>query len=132
MIYLDSSVVLSILFAEDRQPPDSLRSQPLTSSQLLEFECLNRAHARPVRSDGLIWLDAFLKEIGLIAMDRATIRRALEPWPARVRTLDSIHLATALHLRENGAEVSFATYDRRLADACSAVGLPLYSVESYP
>ena len=129
MIYLDSSVVLSILFAEFRQPPPSLLSQPLTSSQLLEFECFNRTQARPAHAQQSIWLKTFLKRVILINMDRETIKRALEPWPASVRTLDAIHLATALHLRENGLAVSVATYDDRLANACGAVGLPLYSVD---
>lgn len=43
--------------------------------------------------------------------------------PASVRGLDAIHLATALHL---GSQLTtFVTYDRRLADAVAAAGLPI-------
>jgi uncharacterized protein len=41
--------------------------------------------------------------------------------PASVRSLDAIHLATALRVR--GQLTSFVTYDERLADADAAAGL---------
>ena len=42
--------------------------------------------------------------------------------PATVRSLDAIHLGTALHARH--ALTSFVTYDKRLLDAATAAGLP--------
>ena len=39
-----------------------------------------------------------------------------------VRSLDTIHLGTALHARQ--ALMSFVTYDKRLLDAAIAAGLP--------
>ena len=42
--------------------------------------------------------------------------------PATVRSLDAIHLGTALHARP--ALTSFVTYDKRLLDAARATGLP--------
>jgi predicted nucleic acid-binding protein len=41
--------------------------------------------------------------------------------PATVRSLDAIHLATALSIR--GQLTSFVTYDKRLADAATSTGL---------
>jgi len=38
VIYLDTSVALAYLLAEDRRPPDSLWENPLVSSRLLEYE----------------------------------------------------------------------------------------------
>ena len=46
MIYLDSSVVLAEIFAENRLPPPSFWQQSLTSSRLLMFEVWNRIHAK--------------------------------------------------------------------------------------
>ena len=43
--------------------------------------------------------------------------------PPAVRSLDAIHLATALRLHDQGRLTSFVTYDKRLADAASAAGL---------
>ena len=45
--------------------------------------------------------------------------------PATVRSLDAIHLGTALHAR--GTLTSFVTYDKRLLDAAAAAGLPVDS-----
>ena len=49
MIYLDSSVALAYLLAEDRFPPDILWDQPLVSSRLLECEVWNRINAKAER-----------------------------------------------------------------------------------
>ena len=42
MIYVDTSVVLAQLLAEDRRPSDSLWESSLVSSRLLEYEAWNR------------------------------------------------------------------------------------------
>jgi len=41
--------------------------------------------------------------------------------PATVRSLDAIHLGTALRIRSR--LTSFVTYDKRLADAATVAGL---------
>lgn len=46
MIYLDTSVVLAQLLAEDQRPPEDLWLQPLVSSRLLEYEVWNRLNSR--------------------------------------------------------------------------------------
>nr|WP_272944660.1 PIN domain-containing protein [Kribbella catacumbae] len=43
--------------------------------------------------------------------------------PATVRSLDAIHLASALRIRSQ--LTSFITYDKRLADTAHAAGLPV-------
>ncbi|MPZ33784.1 MAG: hypothetical protein GEV13_22805, partial [Rhodospirillales bacterium] len=53
MIYLDSSVALAQLLAEDRTPPGTLWQESLVASRLLEYEVWNRLHARGLgRSHG--------------------------------------------------------------------------------
>ena len=65
MIYLDSSVALTYLLAEDRFPPDELWDEQLVSSRLLECEIWNRINARRLqRSHG----DAPCNLIGRVAM----------------------------------------------------------------
>jgi hypothetical protein len=39
--------------------------------------------------------------------------------------LDGLHLATVEFLRAEGHEIELATYDRRLAAAAQALGVPL-------
>jgi hypothetical protein len=46
VIYLDSSVALAHLLAEDRSPPESIWRETLVASRLLEYEVWNRIHAR--------------------------------------------------------------------------------------
>lgn len=46
MIYLDTSVALAQLLAEDRPPPEKLWQESLVSSRLLEYELWTRIHAR--------------------------------------------------------------------------------------
>jgi hypothetical protein len=53
MIYVDTSVALAELLAEDRRPGDHFWNQTLVSSRLLEYEVWIRVHARKLaRSHG--------------------------------------------------------------------------------
>ncbi len=61
-----------------------------------------------------------------VEMSRAVLARALQPFPVPVRTLDALHLASAAHLREHGADVSLATYDVRMREAGLGMGFELY------
>ena len=70
-------------------------------------------------------LEHVLGAIEFIEINKAIAARAASIPPAIVRTLDAIHLATALSLQP-GLE-AFVTYDDRLADAARALGLPVVS-----
>jgi len=67
-------------------------------------------------------LPAVLDQIDLIGLDPPVRNFARAVRPATVRSLDAIHLGTALHTRQ--ALTSFVTYDKRLLDAALAAGLP--------
>jgi uncharacterized protein len=58
--------------------------------------------------------------IDLIPLDPPIRMLAQTARPATVRSLDAIHLGTALHARQ--ALTSFVTYDKRLLDAVTAAG----------
>lgn len=128
MIYLDTSVALAHLLAEDREPPHTLWDTPLVSSRLLEYELWTRLHARELaRSHG----DAarmLLARLALLELDRAVLYRALEPFPVAVRTLDALHLASIAFLRERGHDVMLATYDTRMRDAAASMGVELFDL----
>lgn len=49
--------------------------------------------------------------------------RALDPFPAPVRTLAALHLATADFLRQQGQRVQLATYDLRMQAIGDQLGL---------
>ena len=48
MIYVDTSVLLAQLLAEDKAPPENLWNESLVSSRLLEYETWTRLHALKV------------------------------------------------------------------------------------
>ncbi len=125
MIYLDTSVALAHLLAEDQRPPDDLWRESLVASRLLEYELWVRINARGLaRSHG----DATRALIGAIAFLELTplvLARALEAFPAPVRTLDALHLAAIQFLRTQGMTVELASYDRRMLAAATALKIPI-------
>jgi uncharacterized protein len=125
MIYLDTSVALAELFAEDRRAPDSLWAEPLVSSRLLEYELWTRVHARGAARTHDGPARDVLARVSFVELARPVLARALEPFPAPVRTLDALHLATLHYLVEAGQRVALATYDARMAEAARRMSLPL-------
>ncbi len=68
-------------------------------------------------------------DVQLVALDRAVLRRASEPFPTPLGTLDAIHLATALYWRDlKGEDLTFATHDRQLAQAARMMGFAVVGV----
>ena len=124
MIYLDSSVALAHLLAEDRFPPDTLWHQPLVSSRLLECEVWNRINARRLQDSHGDDARALVNRIAMIEMVPPVLRRALDPFPAPVRTLDAIHLAAIEFIRAQGARVQLASYDERMLSVARLLGIP--------
>ena len=125
MIYLDTSVVLAQLLAEDRQPPEELWRQPLVSSRLLEYELWTRLHAGKLAESHGEDARAFLARLAFVELAVPVLARALEPWPLPVGTLDALHLATIAFLREQGQTVLLASYDDRQVAVARALGLEL-------
>lgn len=123
MIYLDSSALVKLVHPE----PDSeslvswlINEQlPVVSSALAEVE-VERAIRRNAPA-ALPAVPEVLSTIFLFDID-ATIRRAAARLAdPLLRSLDAIHLATAL---EFGSELrSFVAYDKRLLAAASTAGL---------
>ncbi|KAB2848807.1 MAG: type II toxin-antitoxin system VapC family toxin [Hyphomicrobiaceae bacterium] len=128
MIYLDSSVALAFVFAEDRVPERAFWSNELVSSELLKYEVWNRTHARRGPRVQQQTARELLEGIEFIELVPTNLSRALEPFPVSVRTLDALHLATAHWLREAGLEVVIASYDRRFSEAAAALGFPAFAL----
>src|SRR5262245_23980390 len=105
MIYLDTSVALAHLLAEDRTPPASLWQDALVSSRLLEYELWTRMHAERLAASRGDEVRALLARVSLIEMAPPVLARALEPFPTPVRTLDALHLASMEFLRTSGQDV---------------------------
>ena len=128
MIYLDSSVALAYLLAEDRFPSNALWRLPIVSSRLLECEVWTRINARRLQDSHGDAVRGLLDRIAIIEMVPPVLRRALKPFPAPVRTLDAIHLAAIEFIRSQGASVQLASYDERLAGVARLLGIAEWNV----
>lgn len=129
MIYVDTSVVLAELLAEDRRPSAAFWKQTLVSSRLLEYEVWTRVHARKLsRSHGEA-AHALVGRLALLELVSPVLTRALEPFPNPVRTLDALHLASTEFLRTRHPAIRLATYDSRQATAAKAMGITLCDLD---
>lgn len=128
MIYLDTSVALAHLLAEDRQPPASLWEQPLVSSRILQYELWTRLNARALGASHGETARRLLERLAILELVPHVLARALEPFPVSVRTLDALHLASIEFLRGRGVTVELATYDERLTTGARAMDVPLVAL----
>jgi predicted nucleic acid-binding protein len=135
--YLDSSVLLRQVLGQ----PDKLKQWPKidtgVSSALVEVECLrtlDRLRHRVGLSDQEL---ADRREVVYRLMDRLTLvepvetvlKRATQPLPTPLGTLDAIHLSTAILWGElRGEDLVMATHDQALAIAARASGLRVIGV----
>jgi len=125
MIYLDSAAVVKLVHAEPESPPlrawlDERAETGWVSSVLVEIESF-RAVAR-YAPEAVTRLHPVLDQIDLIDLSPRVRILAQTVRPVTVRSLDAIHLGTALSIRHN--LTSFVTYDKRLLDAAITAGLP--------
>jgi predicted nucleic acid-binding protein len=124
MIYLDSAAVVKLVHAEAESAAlrgwlDERSETGWISSVLTEIQSF-RALAR-YAPNAVPMLPSVLDQIELISLDPPIRILAQIARPATVRSLDAIHLGTALDVRH--ALTSFVTYDKRLLDAAIAAGL---------
>jgi hypothetical protein len=128
VIYLDTSVALAQLLAEDRIPPIRLWNEALVCSRLLEYELWNRIHARDLTATHGELARQLIGRIALLELSPPVLARALEPFPSPIRTLDALHLASLEFLRQRGQAVSLASYDERMIACAKLLGIPMYSL----
>jgi hypothetical protein len=128
VIYLDTSVALAHLLAEDRRPPESLWASSLAASRLLEYELWARLNARDLGSTHGEAARRLIERAALLELVPGVLARALEPFPTPVRTLDALHLASIHFLQTRGQRVELASYDDRLIAGARSVGILIATV----
>ncbi len=128
MIYLDTSVALAHLLAQDRSPPAALWQEQLVASRLLEYELWNRIHVRGLGRSHGEEARSLIGHVALIELAPVVLARALEPFPVPLRTLDALHVASLEFLRERGQKVELASYDERMLAAARALQIPLFAL----
>ncbi|BDH59574.1 type II toxin-antitoxin system VapC family toxin [Tsukamurella sp. PLM1] len=131
MIYMDTSALTKLIIAEHES--DALTTwvaeqaeanETLTTSDVGRIE-LMRAATR--RDDEEIFEHAgyVANQINSASVTEEIVAGAQSIGPLTLRTLDAIHLASAVSIRDQVS--AFVSYDKRLLDAARAVGLPVVS-----
>lgn len=128
LAYLDTSAYVKLPLEEEGHEgllSELSRWDGYVSSMLLGVEAI-RACSR-YGSDHATDARAWLEGVALLPLDDTVLDVATSLPPANVKTLDALHLATALTVRDEiGA---FFTYDQRLAEAAVSHGLPVFGLE---
>lgn len=126
-VYLDSSAFVKLVVAEGETTAMRAflagRAARRVSSALLRTESLRAV--RHLGPDALAMVREGLRRIDLIAIDDRILDAAGTLEPQVLRTLDAVHLATAMAIGDD-LEV-IVTYDERMIEAARLVGLPTAS-----
>ncbi|MEK6190718.1 MAG: type II toxin-antitoxin system VapC family toxin [Chloroflexota bacterium] len=124
--YLDASALVKLVVTEAETR--ALRGligtyQRRVSSRLAGVELARAISRRGIRAERSV--ARLLRDVDLVDIGEDILLEAARVGPPSLRTLDAIHLATALAVRDDLAAV--VSYDRRLAEAALAAGLPVVS-----
>lgn len=124
MIYLDTSAVLKLILVESGSAAAAAFVGDRTdfvSSALLAVEARRGA----LRNDPTVLprVDLFLSRVDMVGISDAVIESASRLPDPTLRSLDAIHLATALLVRDE-LDV-LLSYDERLLAAAEAHGIPV-------
>lgn len=126
MIYLDSSALMKLVRSESET--EALRSwlgahpaESWVTSELGRVEVLRAA--RRVGEQALTQARAVINSCDLIPLDRAVQDAACGMGTTTLRTLDALHLASALVIKSD--VTGFVSYDLRFAEAAAETGLPV-------
>lgn len=135
-VYFDSSVVLRVVLGERGRLKEWSRTSDAVTSEITRVECLRALDRLRLeggmadreltrrRSTALTLLSGFEQ----VRLNRAVLERAADPFPIRIRTLDALHVASALLVRTRFPALRFATHDVDLGAVARAEGLTVLGV----
>jgi uncharacterized protein len=136
--YIDSSVVLRVILGERGRLASWGRIDVAVSSELIRVECLrtiDRARIQLGLSDEKVSrhrVDALeaIETLDLIPLAPGVLERAAEPFPTLIGSLDAMHLASALLVRDRYDSLEFATHDEALGVAARAMGFSVQGIRA--
>jgi len=134
--YVDSSVILRIVLGQANQLDAWQRLERAVASELVRVECLrtiDRARLAGRLDDATVasrrsGLLELLDGLELVGLEPAILDRAADPFPTSISTLDAMHLATALAIRDDIPSMAFATHDQSLGIAAAAMGFEVHGL----
>jgi predicted nucleic acid-binding protein len=135
--YLDSSLLLRILFKETGAFKELDRFKEVVSSRLLRTECMRVIYR--VLADKTITeefagavqqrLRFALKGVSLYSLSDRIWSTAEGSFPSIIGTLDALHLATAVELRESRHhDLVILTHDIQLGKGAASLGFEVLGV----
>ena len=69
------------------------------------------------------------RSLSMVDVTNSVLERASRPMPTSVGTLDAIHVASALVVREEVPDLIFATHDRQQAIGARALGFEVIGID---
>jgi predicted nucleic acid-binding protein len=122
LLYLDPSALVKLVVAEPESPAlrELLTSWPERVSSVIAGVEVVRA-SRRVGETAARRANDVVAGVALVELDGEVLELAAVLEPVTLRTLDAIHLATALSL--GGDLGAFCAYDARLLEVASSAGL---------
>ena len=136
-VYLDTSTVIRVLLRQPKPLAIWARWERAYASELVHVEAcrvIDRLRLGGALDDQGVaeareQLGRIEDAIAAVTLSRAVLERAALPMATAVKTLDAIHLASAMLLRERrGLELSFATHEPQQARAARALGFDCLGV----
>ena len=127
MFYVDTSALMKLIVAE-RESEAMRRWMDTAIGQVFGNDLLRTEFLRAVRRSVPSREDAARDILGallLVRLRRATFEAAADSEPQTLRSLDALHLASALEF--GGDLEGIVTYDERLAEAAHANGIETIS-----
>jgi predicted nucleic acid-binding protein len=121
-VYLDASALVKLVVpeAETEALIEYLAIRPLQTTSVIARVEVARALLRAGLNADQRVTDVF-DHVSILPLEMATAERAAALGPARLRTLDALHVAAALALAPDLEAI--VTYDTRLADAARGQGI---------
>lgn len=137
-VYVDSSVLLRVVLGEPGRLRIWSKIARSVTSELITLECLRTIDRGRIRfrltdeevADRRAGVLETIETFNLVPVGPPVLERAAEPFPTMLGSLDAIHLASALLVRETFEDLSLATHDHELAVAARAVGFDVHGAPS--
>jgi hypothetical protein len=128
MLYVDASALVKLVVTEPES--EALREllasrDDLVTSAVAVVEVVRAARRASSSSKVLARARAVVRSVHLLAVDLRVLDRAGDLEPDTLRTLDAIHLASALSV--DADLEAMVVYDRRLAAAAEDAGIRVLS-----
>jgi len=135
--YIDSSILLRLILGEKNAIKFPKQLTEFVASEILKIECfrtLDRMQrtlhiAENEISERYAALHLAIRSLRMIKLTEAISQRSCESFPVVLKTLDAIHLSSAILWQQQESDnILFLTHDEQLAKGAISVGLDVLGV----